>query len=157
MVCPNQTSLVNGICSNCPPNALFINGICQCNSGFILDSMTKECVLCSSIPNAVWNNGFCIACRKGQTFNQRTSACECSTGFILQGSKCIQNCRADEILTANGSCYSCPSNMVASNGICICARGYTQDSSGCGCSISCSSNQFVFMGGCAQCPLNTIY
>lgn len=47
--------------------------------------------------------------------------------------------------------------MVVSNGVCSCKIGYVQSTSGCGCVMPCRSNQFMFMGMCAQCPLNMIY
>lgn len=45
---------------------------------------------------------------------------------------------------------------MISGGKCVCQTGYTQSTCGT-CTIACSTNQFVFQGACATCPLNTIY
>ena len=45
---------------------------------------------------------------------------------------------------------------MISNNQCVCAPGYA--ASPCGtCTLSCSASQFPFQGGCAICPLNTIF
>ena len=45
---------------------------------------------------------------------------------------------------------------MISNGQCVCKEGYNKNSCGV-CTLACSSGQFPFQGGCAVCPLNTIY
>lgn len=46
--------------------------------------------------------------------------------------------------------------MVLSNGKCVCTKEYELSSCDI-CVLACTSGQFVFMGGCAICPLNTVY
>ena len=45
---------------------------------------------------------------------------------------------------------------MISNGQCVCINGYTLSSCGI-CVLSCAANQFIFRGGCAVCPLNTVF
>ena len=59
-------------------------------------------------------------------------------------------------MDSDGNCYSCGAHQVISGGKCVCASGYTLNSCGV-CALTCSSNQFIFLGACATCPLNTIY
>lgn len=59
-------------------------------------------------------------------------------------------------MDSNGNCYTCGANQVISNGQCVCISGYSLSSCGV-CQLSCASNQFIFQGGCAVCPLNTVY
>lgn len=45
---------------------------------------------------------------------------------------------------------------MISNGGCVCKTGFSKNTCGV-CSLTCNSGQFPFQGGCAVCPLNTIY
>ena len=83
-------------------------------------------------------------------------SCGCAQGKVLQGMTCVSQCQSDELLDASGNCYTCSTNQVISNGRCVCKTGYSLNSCGV-CTLSCGNNQFPFQGGCAICPLNTIY
>ena len=74
-------------------------------------------------------------------YNQQQQKCLCPLGKQTKGNRCIQTCKVDELLDANGNCYSCPRNMVVSNGQCKCSPGYS-NKTGCGCSLVCTANQF---------------
>jgi hypothetical protein len=156
-LCPSGTYLVGELCSNCPANAVFFGQACICNSGYILDPSSQRCISCTSLTNSYWVDNRCIQCPGQQVYNQQTRICQCPSGLAVQGSRCVQSCQLDELADANGACYSCPLHMVPSNGICVCAAGYVRDTAGCGCVLTCGSGQFIFMGGCASCPLNTRY
>ena len=157
MPCPPGTYLVNGICSTCPLNAENTPSGCQCKRGFIKNN-GGSCVICSSLSNAFLINGFCAQCPHSQmTYNPTLKVCECPLGWNIKGGKCIQNCNPDELIDSNGTCYSCPRNMIPNNGTCVCSKGYVSNGLNCGCTISCTSSQFEYQGGCGQCPLNMIY
>lgn len=154
-VCPGGTALSpDGSCSNCGKNEQLVGGKCMCKDGFAYNS-AKVCSLCSDLPNGFLINGICSVCPNNLIYNGN-NGCACPQGRILQGSICVSQCQADELLDANGNCYTCGSNQFISNGKCVCTKGYTLNSCGI-CVLSCSSGQFVFQGGCATCPLNTVY
>ncbi len=100
-------------------------------------------------------NGFCIRCPGNQIYDNTTNQCVCPQAMRLSNNICIPECRDDQIYDDNYGCYSCGLNMVNSGGKCVCAKGYVDD--GCGCKLNCASNQFIYAGVCAQCPLGTIY
>lgn len=60
------------------------------------------------------------------------------------------------MLDSQGNCYTCGNNQIISAGKCVCIAGYALNSCGI-CVLSCGANQFPFQGGCAICPLNTVY
>ena len=74
----------------------------------------------------------------------------------MKGASCISQCQADELTDANGNCYTCGNNQIISNGQCVCITGYALNSCGI-CVLSCPNGAFNFQGGCAVCPLNTVY
>lgn len=45
---------------------------------------------------------------------------------------------------------------MISNGRCVCRTGYSLNSCGI-CILACSAGQFAYQGGCAVCPLNTVF
>ena len=86
--------------------------------------------------------------------NGRT--CGCPQGKVQEGSMCVSQCKEDELLDSNGNCFTCGANQIISNGQCICATGYVKNHCGV-CTLSCGNGQFPFQGGCAICPLNTVF
>jgi cysteine-rich repeat protein len=84
------------------------------------------------------------------------NGCGCPAGRILQGASCVSQCQPDEILDSQGNCYTCGNNQVISNGRCVCRTGYSPNSCG-NCVLACSPGQFSYQGGCAVCPLNTVF
>jgi hypothetical protein len=155
-VCPaGSTPTADGSgCSNCKANEVLVNGQCLCQQGYAFNA-ARVCTLCSSIPNGFLVNGICSVC-PGNTVYDGASKCRCPAGKTAQGSRCISQCQADELLDDKGNCYTCGSNQVISAGKCVCASGYTLNDCGV-CTLGCSGNQFAFRGACATCPLNTIY
>lgn len=153
-VCPSGTQVAGEVCSSCAENEQLANGKCICKSGYAYNS-GKVCTICSSIPNSFLINGICSVCPSGLVYNGNYG-CDCPAGKVKQGSSCIGQCQADELLDSQGNCYTCGNNQVISGGKCICKTGYVLNSCGV-CTLSCSSGQFPFQGGCAVCPLNTVY
>ena len=155
-VCPSgsRPSKDGESCNFCKVNERLLNGVCVCENGYATNS-AGVCTVCSSLSNAFIINGVCAKCPGGKVFDGRSS-CVCPAGRVEQGGICAAQCKNDELVDANGNCYSCLLNQVASNGRCMCKAGYVMSSCG-ACELSCSSNEFVFQGGCATCPLNTIY
>ena len=155
-VCPagSRASSDGSSCSICGENEQLVGGICVCKAGYALNS-AKVCTICSNLPNGFIINGICSVCPSSLIFNGN-QGCSCPGGKILQGTTCISQCKSDELLDSQGNCYTCGNNQVISNGKCVCTNGYILSSCGI-CTLSCSSNQFVFRGGCATCPLNTVY
>lgn len=155
-ICPVGTTPASdgSGCSACGDNQQLVGGQCVCNNGYALNS-NKVCTVCSSLPNGFLINGACSVCPSSLVYNGN-QGCTCPPGRILQGSTCITQCKSDELLDSQGNCYTCGNNQVISNGKCVCISGFTLNSCGV-CFLSCSSNQFVYQGGCATCPLNTVF
>lgn len=155
-VCPTgtQPTADGSSCSNCGLNEELSSGQCICKTGFARNS-AQVCTACNELPNGFLINGLCSICPKS-TIVIDGRRCGCPQGKILQGSTCVSQCQNDELLDAEGNCYTCGSNMVISNGACVCATGYALNNCGV-CALACGSGQFPYQGGCAICPLNTIY
>ena len=155
-VCPpgTQAAVDGSSCSNCGPNEMLNNGLCICKQGFAHNS-AKVCTACHELTNGFLINGFCSVCPKTMVVIGGRS-CGCPSGKVLKGSMCVSQCQSDELLDVNGNCFTCGSNQVISNGQCVCSTGYSLNSCGV-CTLTCGSGQFPFQGGCAICPLNTIY
>jgi proprotein convertase subtilisin/kexin type 5 len=155
-VCPaGSTPAADGSgCSNCKANEVLVNGQCLCQQGYAFNS-GRVCTICSNIPNGFLVNGICSVC-PGNTIYDGVSKCRCPAGKTAQGSRCISQCQADELLDDKGNCYTCGSNQVIFGGKCVCASGYSLNDCGV-CTLGCSGNQFAFRGACATCPLNTVY
>jgi len=155
-VCPSgSTPTADGSsCNMCGTNEELVGGKCVCKSGYAYNS-AQICTACSQLSNGFIINGYCSVCPKNMIVIGGNT-CGCPQGKVLQGVSCVSQCQADEILDANGNCFTCGSNMVISNGQCVCATGYSLNSCGI-CTLACSSGYFAFQGGCAVCPLNTIF
>ena len=169
-LCINGLARVNGVCTVCPSgstptadgsscnmcgaNEEWSGGSCVCKKGYAYNS-GKVCTLCSQLSNGFLINGVCSICPRGLVYigNNR---CGCAQGKVLQGATCASQCKADEIADINGDCFTCGANQVISNGQCVCKTGYAINSCGI-CTLSCASGYFAFQGGCAVCPLNTIF
>ena len=100
-------------------------------------------------------HGICSICPNNLVYNGN-NGCGCPSGKVLKGASCISQCKSDELVDANGNCYTCGNNQVISNGQCVCVTGYALNSCGI-CVLSCPGNAFHFQGGCAVCPLNTVF
>lgn len=114
-----------------------------------------HCAACSTLPSGFIINGVCSVCPSGLVYDGR-SGCKCPAGKTLQGSRCVSDCKSDELIDRDGNCYRCPANKMLSNGRCICKPGFVSDSCG-SCKLECPQGHFQFQGTCAACPLNTIY
>ena len=99
--------------------------------------------------------GVCSVCPNNLVYDGH-GGCICTSGKVLKGSSCVSQCQSDELLDSNGNCYTCGNNQVISNGQCVCKTGYSLNSCGI-CTLACGSNQFPYQGGCALCPLNTVF
>lgn len=140
-VCPSSGSVVNGICIICPFNSRFMNGACQCNSGFINDTSSNPrgvCVqVCSS--GVLSTQGLCVVCPLNSVWNPTTQSCICNPGFAP---------------SAQGQCVqSCGIGSQSVQGVCQCLNGYypiNGNTANCAiCSPGCSrcSSQSV----CSEC------
>jgi len=155
-VCPEGSTATSdgSACNSCGQNQELSGGKCICLKGYALNS-DGICTLCSNLPNGFLINGLCSVCPATMVYNGN-QGCSCPPGKVLKGRICSSQCQSDELLDEQGNCYTCGNNQVISNGRCVCTQGYSLDSCGI-CIISCTNNQFPFQGGCAICPLNTIY
>ena len=155
-VCPTGTMVTSdgSSCSQCTSNEVLSGGKCICKEGYGFNS-ASVCTLCSDLPNGFILNGICSVCPNNLVYNNN-GGCSCTGGKVLQGVTCISQCQADETIDSNGNCYTCGINQVISNGQCVCITGYSLNTCGI-CTLACSSGQFTFQGGCAICPLNTVY
>ena len=115
----------------------------------------RVCTICASIPNAFIINGYCSICPNNLVYNGN-NGCGCPPGKVLKGAVCSGQCQSDELLDAQGNCYTCGNNQVISNGQCVCSTGYALNNCGI-CVLSCPNGAFPFQGGCATCPLNTVF
>lgn len=155
-ICPSgSVATADGSgCSSCDANEELVNGKCACKTGFAYNS-AQVCTICSSLPNGFLINGVCSVCPRNMVYNGN-NGCGCPAGKILQGASCVSQCQPDEILDNQGNCYTCGNNQIISNGKCICRTGYSLNSCGI-CVLACSPGQFSYQGGCAVCPLNTVF
>lgn len=153
-VCPTGTQVVGDSCSSCSQNEQLVNGKCICKTGYAYNT-GKVCTFCSDLPNGFLINGVCSVCPSGLVYTGNY-ICSCPAGKIKSGSSCISQCQADELLDSQGNCFTCGNNQAISGGKCVCKTGYSLNSCGI-CVLACTSGQFVFQGGCAVCPLNTVF
>ena len=94
---------------------VFRNGECVCQEGYGYDS-SRMCVDCMQIDGGIEVDGFCAVCPNG--FMKVGNSCQCPTGSINQGGRCIQQCSSGQLVDANGQCYFCLVNEVPVNGKC---------------------------------------
>ncbi len=155
-VCPLGTtpSTDGNSCVGCGSNQQLVGGQCVCVPGTAFNS-ARVCTPCASITNGFILNNFCSVCPNGMTYNGNGS-CTCPSGQISQGGICTSQCQPNELVDSYGNCYTCAINQVISNDKCVCATGYTLGLNGF-CAITCTAGQFPFQGGCATCPLNTVF
>ena len=155
-VCPpgTQATIDGSSCSNCGANEVLQSGKCVCKTGYAHNS-AQVCTSCSEIPNGFLIKGFCSVCPKG-TVVIGGNSCGCPSGKVKKGSMCVSQCQSDELLDTSGNCFTCGSNQVISNGQCVCKTGYSLNTCGV-CALACGAGQFPFQGGCAICPLNTVF
>ena len=154
-ICPagSRPTADGSACNHCRANEELRNGQCVCVAGYAYNS-AGVCSVCSSLENGFMINGVCSKCPGNKVFDG-SSKCICPAGKVeVSGSTCISQCKSDELIDADGNCYSCALNQIVSNGRCVCRAGFRLSSCGV-CELSCSSTEFSFQGGCAQCPLNT--
>lgn len=144
----------NGTCGACGLNQVFSNGNCICVTGYI-PNQQNVCTQCSSVIGYFLINGQCATCPGDLVYNGQI--CACPSGSTKIGSKCQLSCNSDELVDTNGLCYSCPIYEIISNGVCVCQTNYIRNSVNGQCQLSCPSNQFIYQGRCAQCPLNLQY
>ena len=154
-VCPAGSSVnANGTCAACGLNQISSNGNCICAPGYIPNQL-NVCTQCASVAGSFLVNGQCATCPGDLVYNGQT--CGCLPGSTKIGSKCHLSCNSDELVDSNGLCYSCPIYEIISNGVCVCQTNYIRNSVSGQCQLSCPSNQFIYQGRCAQCPLNLQY
>lgn len=155
-VCPSgATPTADGsACSSCGANEELASGKCICKKGYAYNA-ARICTACSSLPNGFLINGICSVCPNNLVYNGN-NGCGCSGGKVLKGAVCVSQCKADELVDASGHCYTCGNNQIISNGQCVCISGYALNSCGI-CVLACSSGSFNYQGGCAVCPLNTVF
>lgn len=111
-----------GVCDSCGANAVLVNGLCSCHSGYNMPSGSTDCIACGSDCgsnvctdiNSVSVNGVCT-CVDGYF----------GSGVISDMNPCIK-CNDDcSICTSLTNCTKCSdANAVAVSGICSCADGY---------------------------------
>lgn len=97
-------------------------------------------------------NGQCAKCPGSLTYNGQR--CVCPAGNTRVGTRCFETCKNDELVDANGLCYSCPIFEVIASGACVCKPNYVRNATTGRCELSCPTGQFKYQGRCAQCPLN---
>jgi hypothetical protein len=98
----------NGLCSKCPPGALFSSqtnscifvcgqnsiynssvGSCVCVTGYGLQN--GQCQVCPT--NYFISNGYCVTCPVNSVLNPTTNTCDCLTAFFTdQNGVCAQKC-----------------------------------------------------------------
>ncbi|CAG9327430.1 unnamed protein product [Blepharisma stoltei] len=150
----------NGNCQKCPSECSWIcSRAGTCNLCY--DDLCYKCTK--------YEIGACTQCVENAVLS--SGQCECQSGYIKQGSQCVEKCSDGFYLDSGSqSCLSCPENclkcmdqnscMICKSGFfpqhgkCECAAGYFADSSNnclkCGAScLTCS----IRSSNCTSCPL----
>ncbi|CAG9327429.1 unnamed protein product [Blepharisma stoltei] len=159
----NATEYVdeNGNCQKCPSECSWIcSRAGTCNLCY--DDLCYKCTK--------YEIGTCIQCVENAALS--SGQCECQSGYIKQGSRCVEKCSDGFHLDAstqscigclsnclkcsNGeSCTICKTGFVERNGKCECSDGYFLDSSNnCSkCDISCLTCS-INSSNCSSCIWN---
>lgn len=110
VACPENSSLVDGVCVCSDGYTMDDSGNCICANGFLTDS-TGACI-CPDY-YMVDEKGQCV-CINGFTVD-KNGDCVCANGFSIDNS---------------GSCVCAAYNIVDDYGYCICTNGFSVDESG---------------------------
>jgi cysteine-rich repeat protein len=154
-ICPTDTQPnAQGVCAECGLNRMIYDGRCICSTGFIPNEL-GICTRCTLVQGAFLVNGRCAKCPGTLQYNGQR--CTCPAGSTRVGTKCFETCKDDELVDANGLCYTCPIYEVKSNGTCVCEANFARNVTNGRCELSCPTGQFAYQGRCAQCPLNLEY
>ncbi|CAL6070603.1 Conserved_hypothetical protein [Hexamita inflata] len=103
-----------GSSSQCPciPNAYLVNGLCQCNPGYVFDSVRRSCdcpgaasdgTCVCPIPNTFWTGSTCQCTQTNAYINFTTQQCVCPTNSIQSAASC-----------------DCPSKSELRGNVCLC-------------------------------------
>jgi len=140
-VCIQGFTNHNGVCSRCPPGALwssassrcvFVCGqnsafsvtanACVCNTGFgLLDNICSQCPAGHFI-----RDGFCVTCPINSVYNVASRACECrsSSFFTDINGVCVPKCETNEFYDQTSQRCRCIQGLGRVSGACqICPAG----------------------------------
>jgi hypothetical protein len=153
--CLPQYTLVSGNCvfvQNCQANEILINGVCQCQSGFVRNQ-NGQCVRQCGNNEYLGANGQCV-CQVGYQRAQNglcyPVTCANNQVFNATLNRCVDRCQPP--FQWNSQTQSC---------VIVCPSGSTYNPLTNTCVQSCGGNQVwngthcVCVSGCQpQCPLN---
>lgn len=163
-VCNSGFTDYGGVCSKCPPGALFSSKtnkcIYVCGQNSVYSESAAACVCnpgygmyggsCQTCPADYFiSNGYCVTCPVNSNYNSAKKNCDCLTGYFTnQWGVCAQKCATNEVYNADTQSCRCIEGLARVNGVCqICPQGSIPAEDGSSCSV-CKVNEVLINGDC---------